>query len=662
MPRKRKRTAARTGATPRDRHELVPDRSKWRSPWIEFGLVALTLVVYAQARHFQFVNWDDPNYVTENPTVLGGLSWHSVWWALTRGDSPYWHPVTWLSHLVDVTLFGMDAGAHHAVSVVLHAANTVVLFWVLRRIMGHVGPSLAIAAIFAVHPLHVESVAWIAERKDVLSGFFLLAALWAYVRYVEQPSWRRYAAVAGAFALALMAKPMVVTFPLLLLLLDYWPLGRLAGAAQSAGTWRRLIVEKLPLFLMAAADSAVTVGLQARVGAMASLEALPVATRMSRALISYIDYAGQAIWPLHLAAFYPQRSVTPTLVALAAAMLAGVSGAAVAWRRRCPYVFVGWFWYLLTLAPVIGLLQAGEQARADRFMYMPLVGLLFIFVGGGLDLLSALKAGPLAPVLAATLVVALCLPTAWAEAATWKDSVTLWRHAVDATSGNYKAYEKLGEAERDLGQLDEARLDYEKALAFEPPNSPLYAALIHNDLGLVFERQGRESEAVREYTTAVTLDPSLVAGQINLADAFATTGRFSEAVDHFTAAIRLEPGAAEAYVGLGNILLGQGRAREATEPFSKAIRLRPDLPDAHNGLGAALADAGSARAAMAEFEEALRLRPRFPSAETNLAAALIKAGRTDEARRHLQTALSEDPSLQMAKTLLAIIDKGSGPA
>jgi Flp pilus assembly protein TadD len=656
MPRKSKRSAARTGSASRPRREPATARSNWRSPWIEFGLVALTLVVYAQARRFQFVNWDDPTYVTQNATVLGGLSWHSVWWALTRGDSPYWHPVTWLSHLLDVSLFGMDAGAHHIVSVALHAANTLVLFWVLRRTMGEVGPSLAIAAIFAVHPLHVESVAWIAERKDVLSTFFMFAALWAYVRYVEQPSWRRYTAVAAAFALALMAKPMVVTFPLLLLLLDYWPLDRLAGATTSVGVWR-LIVEKLPLFLMAATDSAVTIGLQARVGAMASLEALPAATRVSSALVSYLYYARQAIWPVHLAAFYPQRPVTPTLVALAAVMLAGVSGAAIAWRRRCPYVFVGWFWYLLTLAPVIGLLQAGEQARADRFMYVPLVGLLFIVVGGGLDLLTALEAGPLVPVLATTLVVAVCASLASAQAATWSDSVTLWQHAIDTTSDNYKAYEKLGEAERDLGQLDEARIDYEKALALAPPDSTQYAALVHNDLGLVFERQDRASAAVQEYTTAVTLDPSLVAGQINLADALATSGHLAEAVDHFTAAIRLEPSAAEAYVGLGNILLGQGRVREAIEPFSKAIHLRPDLADAHNGLGAALTEIGSTEAAIAEFVEALRLEPQFPSAETNFAAALIKAGRTDEARRHLHTALSEDPNLRLAKELLAGIDK-----
>jgi tetratricopeptide (TPR) repeat protein len=657
MPRKQKHTAAHTGHRPGGRHVPVPGRSIWRSPWIECGLVGLTLVVYAQTRHFQFVNWDDPTYVIGNATVLGGLNWHSVWWALTSGDSPYWHPVTWLSHLLDVTLFGLDAGAHHLMSVALHAANTLMLFWVFRRILGDAGRSLAIAAIFAVHPLHVESVAWVAERKDVLSSFFMLAALWAYARYVERPSWPRYGAVAAGFALALMAKPMVVTFPAMLLLLDYWPFGRSARTAPARETWRWLIVEKVPLLFMAVADSAVTVGLQARVGAMASLQALPAATRASHALVSYVAYAGQAIWPAHLAAFYPQVPVAPGLVVLAVVTIVGMSVAAIACRERCPYVFVGWFWYLFGLAPVIGFLQAGEQARADRFMYIPLIGLALIVVCGSEDLLKALKIRPLVSVLAAAFLIAVYVPAARAQTATWRDSVTLWQHANLETSGNYKAYEKLAEAKRDLGQLDEARLDYEHALALSPPDSPRYAALIHNDLGLVFERQQRADAAGQEYATSVALDPSFVAGQINLGDVLAAGGHPSEAVEHFTEALRLEPDATEAYVGLGNILLEQGRAREAIEPFSTAIHLRPDLADAHNGLGAALMETGSTEPAIAALTEAIRLRPRFPSAETNLAAALIKAGRPDEARRHLRTALSEDPSLQLARELLARLDK-----
>jgi len=657
MSRKKRRAAARPSPASRGQAESARSHAVWRSPWLECGLVGLTLIVYAQARHFQFVNWDDPNYVTENATVLGGLTWHGVWWALTSGGSPYWHPLTWISHMLDVSLFGLNAGAHHLTSVVIHTANTLLLFWVLRRIMGAVGPSVAIAAIFAVHPLHVESVAWIAERKDVLSALFILAALWAYARYVARPSPLRYGAVAACFALALLAKPMAVTFPVLLLLLDYWPFGRTRSAGQLRATWGRLIVEKVPLLVIALGDALATVALQSRVGAMASLQALPATTRASNALVSYVAYAAQAIWPTHLAAFYPQRPVEPMLVGLAALALVGVSGAAVLCHRRWPYVVVGWCWYLVALAPVIGLLQAGEQARADRFMYIPLVGLSLILVCGGRDLLKALRAGPLVSIVAAALIVAACVPCARAQTATWTDSVTLWRHAIDQTSDNYEAYEKLAEAKRDRGELEEALLDYEKALALAPPDSPKYAAVIHNDLGLVLDRLRRPGEAVREYRTGVALDPSLVAGHINLADALATGGRWPEAIDEFKAALTLEPDAAEAYVGLGNVLLQQGRAREATEPFTTAIRLQPVSADGHNGLGAALAETGRSDRAIAEFTEALRLRPRFPSAETNFAAALIKMGRTDEARRHLQTALSEAPDLQMARELLAGIDK-----
>jgi tetratricopeptide (TPR) repeat protein len=271
-----------------------------------------------------------------------------------------------------------------------------------------------------------------------------------------------------------------------------------------------------------------------------------------------------------------------------------------------------------------------------------------------------LKVGRLVPVLAATLVIlviAVYVPTARAQAATWSDSVTLWRHAIVETSNNYKAYQKVAEAERDLGQLAEARVDYEQALALAPPNSAPYAALLHNELGLLSERQRRESDAIQEYTTALALDPTLVAGHINMADALAGSGRPSEAAEQFKAALRLEPGAAEAYVGLGNILVEQGRAREAIEPFSTAITLRPDLADAHNGLGASLMETGDTTPAITELVEAIRLRPRFPSAEANLGAALIKAGRPDEARRHLEEALSENPNLEAAKQLLAGLGK-----
>jgi tetratricopeptide (TPR) repeat protein len=650
--------SARKASVPRASIEPAPPKSTWRSPWVELGLAGLILIVYAQVRHFQFVNWDDPTYVTENTTVLGGLSWSSAWWALTTDHPPYWHPITWLSHLLDVTLFGVDAGSHHVMSLALHVLNTWALFWLLRRMTGSSGRSLAVAAIFAVHPLHVESVAWIAERKDVLSTSFLFVGFWAYIRYVARPSWLRYCGVGLAFALALMAKPMVVTFPLLLLLLDYWPLGRVRMAAAGTGsTWSQLVLEKVPLVLMGIAASVITILRQAHVGALATLDTLSPIGRIERAGISYVHYVGAAIWPARLAAFYPPEPGEPAAVAIAVIGLVLVSGVVYS-ARRFRYLLVGWCWFLVGLAPVIGVLQAGEQARADRFMYVPLVGLLIVAVWGGSELARAWRIPAPVPAVAAALVVFALTAAARIQAATWSDSVSLWQHAIAATSGNYKAYENLAQAKRALGRLEEARLDYQSALALAPSDSPHYSAVLHDDVGLVLALEQRTSEAAEEFATAVRQDPSLAEAQLNLADAMAKQGRLSEAFDHFSAAIRLEPRLAEAYVGLGNLLLGQSRLSEAQQRFSDALGINPDLADARNGLGAVLTETGHSDQAIAELTEALRLRPRFPSAEVNLAIVLLKSGRVDEARRHAEAALALDPTLASARQLLAGLGKG----
>jgi Flp pilus assembly protein TadD len=629
----------------------------WRSPWTEVGLTVLVLVVYAQARHFQFVNWDDPGYVTENPMVLGGLTWHSVWWALTTGHSPYWHPVTWLSHLTDVSFFGVEAGGPHLVSVGFHAATTVVVFWALRRLTGRAGPSAAVAAIFAVHPLHVESVAWIAERKDLLSSFFLFVALWGYARYVERPSWARYGFVAVIFALALMAKPMVVTFPVILLLVDYWPLDRKRQSTWTLARWRQLILEKVPFFLMALAVSLVTIGVQAQVGAMATLQTESLGARAARAALSYIEYGWETIWPAGLAAFYPQRPIDPVSVTAAVLTLSLISAAVLVYRRTVPYLTVGWFWYLATLSPVIGFFQAGEQWHADRFMYVPLVGLLVGLVWAVADQPGAAKTGALLSIVVLG-VTGMLVPVAYAQTSTWRTSVTLWQHALDVTGSNYKAYEDLGQANRELGHFDEARTDYEKALGAAPSDSPRYAAVLHNDIGLVMVRQGDPREAVDEFTLAERRDPGSVPPHINRANALATIGRLPEALDEFREASRLDPASAEARVGLGNIQLSKDLAPAALSSFAEALRLDPGSADAHNGLGAALLATGDPDRALGEFAEAIRLRPNFPNAEVNLAMALIKVGRREEARRHLETALRLAPNVRGARALLASLGGG----
>jgi len=611
--------------------------------------VLLNVVVFGGVRHFEFVNWDDPTYILENGNVLRGLTWETFRWAITTGYSPYWHPVTWLSHLLDVSWFGLDAGAHHLTNLFLHVANTLLVFGLLRRMTSAEGKSAFVAAVFAVHPLHVESVAWVAERKDVLSTFFWALTIWAYVSYVKRRSAARYAAVMILFLLALMSKPMVVTLPAVLLLLDFWPLRR-AG-------WRSLLVEKIPLLAMSAITSIGTVLIQNRVGAMATLDALPWHVRLSNALTNYIGYIWSTLWPAGLAAFYPLK-LAPMWMAVAAAMLLVlITIGALRCRHRHPYLIVGWAWYVITIAPVIGFLQAGEQARADRFMYVPMIGLLMMAAWGVPELMDrwfgvASKLRRRGMVAASAFIVLLCSVVAHAQVQTWESSVTLWRHAVEATPNSYIAYENLAQAMRDRGQFDEALALYARALPLAPAGSSSYEAVIHNSMGLVLTRKGDIDEAITHFSDAVRLNPRFVEPKINLANALASTGRLDAAIPQYRAAVELEPELTEARVGLGGALLSQGKPVDAAPQFVEALRLQPNLPEAHNGLGAALSGQGKNEEAMQHFNEALRLKPDLPTAHFNIAVLLIKQGRIEDARRELQAALSIDASYTPAQRLL----------
>jgi protein O-mannosyl-transferase len=354
------------------------------------ALVLVNVAVFGAVRHFDFVTWDDPPYVTENPIVRAGLTWSGVVWAFTTAHGPYWHPLTWLSHMLDVQLYGLHAGGHHLTNLVLHVSNSVLLLLLLRRMTGALWKSAAVAALFAVHPLHVESVAWVAERKDVLSTLFWILTMWAYLTYARRPGAGRYAAVLLVFALALMAKPMVVTLPLILLLLDVWPLGRVSLS------WHRLVLEKTPMFALSAAAGVATIVVQQRVGALAAITSVTPGLRVANALVSYGNYLAKTLWPARLAALYPYPQSLPAWPWLLTCGfgLAAISVAAVRLAPRRPYLMMGWFWYLLTLLPVIGLVQVGPQAMVDRFTYVPLVGVFVIVVWGASD---ALGTGPLSP-------------------------------------------------------------------------------------------------------------------------------------------------------------------------------------------------------------------------------------------------------------------------
>jgi tetratricopeptide (TPR) repeat protein len=517
---------------------------------------------------------------------------------------------------------------------------------------GAAGRSVLVAAMFAVHPLHVESVAWVAERKDVLSTFFLLLAVWAYVSYVRRPHWGRYAGVAALFALALASKPMVVTLPIVLLLLDAWPLRRARIARAQRAAWLRLAFEKLPLLAMAAATGIATVAVQQQVGAVAGLDVLSWQARVANAVVAYVVYAWKTLWPVDLAAFYPFRAIPPALAAGASIALAGATAAAIRCRQRYPYVLAGWLWFLVTVAPVIGLMQAGEQAWADRFMYVPIVGLLILAAWGVPDLVRRwTRRAAVVPAAAAAAVVLFAL-LARAQASRWSDSVTLWRHAVEVTAHNYRAHENLGQALRDRGALNESLASYRTALSLVPAGWTAYAAVIHNATGVVLTRQGRTPEAAAHFEQAVRLDSDFAEARTNLGNALASGGRLEEAVEQYRAAIRLDPGAAEPRVGLGGAFLTEGRAGDAVPQYREALRLSPDLAEAHNGLGAALALQGRLDAAMAEYDEALRLKPDLATAHYNAAVLLVRQGRIAEARARLERAVSIDPGYRPARDLL----------
>jgi tetratricopeptide (TPR) repeat protein len=565
--------------------------------WVCLALIAANLIVYASVRHHDFVNFDDDDYVTTNAVVLRGLTWHGVSWAFTTGYADNWHPLTWLSHMLDVQLYGLDPGAHHLTNLLFHIANTLLLFGLLHRMTVALGRSAFVAGLFAVHPLHVESVAWVAERKDVLSTLFWMLTLWAYVEYVKRPGPRRsdlrrsavlgYSAVLLFFALGLMAKPMLVTLPFVLLLLDFWPLGRV-GASPSGATIGRLLWEKLPLLALAALSSIVAFVVHRRGGAVISLGVTPLILRVENALISYVAYIGKMLWPARLAVLYPYAQSLPLWwVAGAFLGLMGVSVAVICAGPRRPYLLVGWFWYLGALVPVIGLIQVGDQAMADRYTYIPLIGLFIIVAWGVPELLVRWPLRRIALRAAAALVILACAFAASGQLQYWENSTTLWTHALAVTTGNNIAHNNLGVALAGQGKIDEAIVQYSEALRTKPNY-----ANAHNNLGVALDDQGKIDEAIAQYIEALRIRPDYANAHINLGVALANQGKIDEAIAHFTEALRIEPDSAKAHNDLGIALASQGKIDDAIAQFTEALRIKPDYADAHNNLEVALVRRG----------------------------------------------------------------------
>jgi tetratricopeptide (TPR) repeat protein len=582
-------------------------------------------------RHYDFVSFDDPSYVSDNPHVAGGLTWAGVTWAFTTGHAGYWIPLTWLSYMAEVQAGAVNAGGHHVTNVLLHIANTLLLFALLRRSTGATGRSLLVAALFAAHPLHVESVAWITERKDVMSTFFLMLAILSYVGYVRRPSAGRYVVVAAWFACSLMAKPMAVTFPFLLVLLDVWPLSRVTvgrdgtAASQAAPrrvTWKSAVLEKVPLLALAIASGIVTLVAQHSVGAVANPENVGPAARVATALTAYTTYLWKTVWPAGLAAFYPYQSAA-RLWAAGGALLVLVGISVLVLRlRRYPYLAVGWFWYVISLVPVIGLIQVGNQSMADRFTYVPLIG-LFILVSWGVPSLFRTRQRVVSA-LAVSAVVA-CAVVAHAQVQAWKSDDTLWTHALDVIPDNFFAHNSLGRRLYDGGRTNEAAQHFSEAVRLGPdfPDA-------HNNLGLVFLRQGRLDDAIAQFREAIRLGPTAEALNA-LSAALAQRGDLDEAIARGLEAVRLEPGLAEAHYNLGLTLARLGRLDDALGSYAEARRLKPDLAAVHRGMGEALAQLGRLNEAISAYREAVRLEPASPDARHGLGVALAAQGHLDEA-------------------------------
>jgi protein O-mannosyl-transferase len=580
------------------------------------ALVLAVLFVFGQTLWHEFVNYDDNVYVYANPRVAQGFAGGWLDWAFASRCCNNWHPLTWFSHTLDAELFGLSPWGHHATNVLLQAAAVVALFLVLRRMTDNVWQSGFAAAVFAIHPLHVESVAWVAERKDLLSGLLFVLTIGAYVRYVQQGfSWVRYLAVVGCFALGLMAKPMLVTLPFVLFLLDYWPLGRMSfgkpaiGASAEAACSRRrgfwlLIVEKLPLLLLSAASCAVTVWAQQ--GAIQSLDYLPIATRMANAVVSYVAYLGKMFYPVDLAVIYPHAGagLPGWQVAGGLALLAAISAGVVLLRRKCPYLIVGWLWYLGMLVPVIGLVQVGKQSMADRYTYLPQIGLYVAVAWGVAQLTQSWRHGRLACGLAAAASLGALMIAACEQTSYWRDSETLFNHALACTSENAIAHCNLGIALVDKGENQKAIEQFEQALAVKSNPNP---TMILSNLADALTRQGHYKEAIERCEAALKLDPGYADAHYNLGNALRLQGKYDEAIEHLRESLRLRPGCADAHNAYGVTLGQQHLDDEAIEQFEKAVEISPTWADAHRNLGIALLSRKQVVAALEQFRIALGL-------------------------------------------------------
>jgi len=696
-------------------------------------LIAATLAVFWQVSSYDFVNLDDPPYITENPHVQEGLSRKSIVWAFSSTEVGLWIPLTWLSFMLDFELHGLNAGGYHLTNLLFHLASTLLLFVTLRQTTGGLWQSAFVAALFALHPLHVESVAWVTERKDVLSTFFWMITMWAYFHYAVRPGIVPYMLILLAFALGLMAKPMLVSLPFVLLLLDYWPLGRIrlgqlphTGATKSLVTnltskadsqTFRLIWEKVPFFALAAMCSVITLLAEQSDNAVKSLEILPISVRLGNALIAYVSYMGKMIYPKNLAIFYPYVvSNLPLWPTVGAGLLLLLTTLFVIRAGRgYPFLPVGWFWYLGTLIPVIGLVQVGGQAMADRFTYVPLIGLFIVIAWGVPALMTKLRIQRVVLTIAATAILVIMMICSSLQVSYWKNSISLFRHALSVTSNNLVAFDRLGSALADQGEFEKAIENYNEALSIQssyglahyglsvalarmgklqealdhystalqinprfseprslekledalnsqaktPKNDDRYAKA-YNALGVALVRADKTRIAIDKFSSALQLKPDYAEVHNNLGNALAAQGDINQAVVHYYQALRLKPDSASVHNNLAAVLLASGRIEPATVHYRKAMELGLNSAEAHNNLGDVLFQQGKFDEALMHFSKALEIRADYPEAHNNLGVALARQGRLNEAIAHFSEAVRLEPNYLQARANLELALQEAG--
>lgn len=637
---------------------------------IALALFIGTLLLFAPAIGHDFVNYDDPDYVTANAHVKAGLSGETIRWALTSGEASNWHPLTWMSHLLDVSIFGLNPQGHHATSVGWHALNAVLAFLALRRLTGALWASAFFAALFAWHPLRVESVAWVSERKDVLSGFFWFAILWLYAVYVERRSacgaakgsWRIYALLVLALALGLMAKPMLVTLPCVLLLLDFWPLHRTPwlGAPPDALNTKQesicwLLVEKVPLFAFVIISSVVTYVVQRSGGSVSA--ALTLDERLANSVVAVVRYLGKFFIPIDLAVLYPHPGHWPWMQLTGAMIVVGAvtTGAIWQWRRR-PWILVGWLWFVGTLVPAIGLVQVGLQSMADRYTYLPMLGVQLALLWTLRETVTS-TAARVAWAWAGVVVLVCCLVTTTRQIGVWRNSLTLFDQAIATTTGNYLAHDNRGLDLFRAGRIEEAMQAYRESLAINP--GYLNA---NNNLGHALVELGRPAEAISLYRVALKAQPNHLEVRNNLANALSDLGQLAEAEEHYAFVLARKPEHANALNGFGVLLAMQNRPVEAKAQLEQALRFAPDNASAEANLGNVCSMLGQRDDALAHYRRAVEFNPRDAITHSNIGALLNTQEKFSEAIVILQGSLSLRPDNPdaLAQLGLALLRQGRG--